>query len=262
MKAWLGRISTPLLCAGLAIFFWPVIRTILIDFFEVEPPAFLARLFSTPWYYFLALAVTLWVGAAVAWNHSPARDAEVEIERRRKLDYQAQTDLWNSFYRAFYNGVASEYPIMDASRYGYFVRPGEVCYLLTQMAILGRGNAHQLEISQQSNAGLDLKGIKLGQATDRKDSYATIQYDETHPGTLVVSNQRLSFISAPSVFLEVKPEQIVSVAWLGQYVMIRTSLNADDGKNLVAIRIAGEMPSWLFASAIFRLATDNPVHTS
>jgi hypothetical protein len=46
------------------------------------------------------------------------------------------------------------------------------------------------------------------------------------------------------------------VAFTGQYVMMRTSLTADESKNLVAIRIAGELPAWLFASAIYRATAD------
>ena len=138
---------------------------------------------------------------------------------------------------------------------------GEVCYVATAQAILGCSNAHQLEVSQQRNAGLEFKGVKFGESVGTKETYSSIQYDENHPGTLIVSNKRVSFISAPSVLLDIFPGQIVSVAWTGPHVLIRTNISSDDNKNLFAFRLTGTLPSWLFASAIFRLGLGDAVPT-
>jgi hypothetical protein len=161
--------------------------------------------------------------------------------------------IGEKWFRAFQRGTVSEYPpVIDASKYGGLAIPGEVCYLATK-AVLGRGNVHQLEMSTHSNTGVDIKGFKFGQAGGTRDTYASIRYDEEHPGNLLVTNRRVSFVSVPAVFIDIEPQKILSVAFLEQYVMVRTNLTSDDSKNLLAFRITGEQPAWLFASAAFRL---------
>jgi hypothetical protein len=251
MNAWLERIWFPLLVAALAVSSSLMLAIVVSSFFDFDTSSHWARLFSIPWYYFVALSGALFVGAAYAWKYSPQRQVESDAQ-------QAEIQIWNKWFRAFQNGTTADYPKLDASRFGYLLKPGEICYMATARAVLGRGSAHQLEITESTNAGVDLKGIKFGQAAGTKDTYTTVRYDESHAGTLVITNQRVSFVSAPSLFIDILPEQILSIAWLQQYVMMRTNANADDSKNLVSIRIVVDVPPWVFASAIFRLKADNP----
>lgn len=189
-------------------------------------------------------------------------DKEAEALRKRKQQEKEEEEekvaLWNKYYRAFQNGIMSDYPRIDAGSFPIPLKPEEVCYAFTTHAILGRGMAHQLEISRESNAGLGIKAIKLGRSKNVKDSYSTIRYDEKHPGGLVVTNLRIVFLSAPTVFLDFAPGQVLSVAWVEQYVMLRTNISSDESKNLLAFRIEErEFPSWVFAAAIFRAKADS-----
>lgn len=190
-------------------------------------------------------------------KEAEAKEKEEEALRKRKQQEKEEEEekvaLWNKFYRALQNGSRSDYPRIDAGSFSIPLKPGEVCYAFTTHAILGRGMAHQLEISRGSNAGLEIKAIKLGQSKNVKDSYSTIRYDEKHPGGLIVTNLRIVFLSAPEVFLDFAAGQVLSVAWVEQYVMLRTNISSDESKNLLAFRIEGkEFPSWVFAAAIFR----------
>jgi hypothetical protein len=257
MKLWLERTWRPISWVGLILLICPILGGIATSVFDFYPQPPLDKLFSVPWYYFTAVSIVFFVGSAFAW-----RQVDLEVERQQQLARKAKEEMWNKWYAAFHSGSVSEYPRVIASSFGYPLRPDELGYLATELAVLGRGSAHQLEISESSDAGVDLRGVKFGQAAGTKDSYSTIRYDENHPGTLLITNQRVSFISAPSVFLDLLPREILAVAWNGQFVMMRTNLSIDDSKNLIAIRIAGDLPSWLFASAIFRLIVDNAPPTA
>lgn len=250
MKAWLERLWFPLLVAALAVFGLLVLALVLPAMYDFDPTSSWTWLFSIRWYYFAGLAAALFLSSAKAYKYSPQRRTEWEQQ-------QAKLRNWRSWYNAFLNGSVSEYPKINSGSFGYIPRQGEICCMATTKAVLGRGNAHQLEITRSSNAGVDLKGVTFGQAAGTKDSYSTIDYDESHIGTLLISNQRVSFISPPSVFIEIVPEQILSIGWLEQYVMMRTGVSSDESKNLIAIRIADELPAWLFAAAIFRLKADS-----
>jgi hypothetical protein len=249
MKASLERVWFPLLVAALAISGLLVLATALPAMYDFDPSSPWTRLFSIPWFYFGALSAGLFAGSAYAWKYSPHRQVESQAE-------QAKIQMWNRWYSAFLKGSSSEYPQVNASSFGYLLRPGEVCYIASAQAVLGRGSAHQLEITESADAGVDLKGVKFGKAAGTKDTYSTVRYDENHLGSLIVSNQRVSFISPPSIFIELLPEHILSIGWLDQYVIMRTNVSTDDTKNLVAIRIT-DLPAWIFASSIFRLKADN-----
>ena len=215
-------------------------------------------IFRHPWYYYWAVGLVSFVPGKFLWDRAPEREIEAEQRRlREQKEERAEREKranWEKWFRAFQKGTISEYtPVLDASKYGGLMIPGEVCYLATK-AVLGRGNVHQLEMSSHSSSGLDIKGVKLEQAGGKKDTYSSIRYDEEHPGNLLVTNKRVTFVSVPAVFLDIEPPNILSVAfWENEYVMVRTNLTSDDSKNLLAFRITGEQPAWLFASAVFRL---------
>ena len=215
-------------------------------------------IFRHPWYNYWGVGLVILVAGLIFYAVAPER--EIEAEHRRLEEQQErqrereEVANWEKWFRAFQSGIVSEYPpVIDASKYGGLMIAGELCYLATK-AVLGRGNVYQLEISTQRDTGLDIKGVKLVQAAGKKESYSSIRYDEEHPGNLLVTNKRVSFVSVPAVLLDIEPRQIMSVAfWEKEYVMIRTNLTSDDSKNLFAFRITGEQPAWLFASGIFRL---------
>jgi hypothetical protein len=106
-------------------------------------------------------------------------------------------------------------------------------------------------------SGIDLKALKPGGKEDRKDSYATIVYDESHPGTLLITSQRITFVSPPSVFLDIAPSQIVTAAWSGTCITLRKTITPDENKNLLAFSLTNRGPAWLYVSAMLRLAEDH-----
>lgn len=256
-QSWRDSIEALAALGGLLCLFWIFVRVVLIflsEAFEFVLPRFLAAIFSVPWYYVLAVAGILSVTSYVMYRTSPERIRKAKIEWQAE---QEKLNSWNKWSRAFESGNVSEYPpAMDAREYGGLMVPGEVCYFAAQ-AVYGRGSVHQLEISIQGNRGVEFKGLKLGQAKGTKNTYSSVQYDEEHPGNLLVTNKRVSFASKPAILLDIAPSQILSVAFQDDYVMVRTNLTSDDTKNLISFRIKGELPAWLFASAIFRLPLGN-----
>jgi hypothetical protein len=263
---WLPGTAYPvLLLLGVACLLWIPLRAVING--TREDP-FISFPFSIGWYWFAVAGIAFYAAAAWVYEFSPqkveAQQRKREAEKKKQEAEKEQKEFIETCSRwfwAFKNGTVSEYPTFDSTKYGLMMRPGEVCYLAAQGAILGRGNAHQLEISEGSNAGIDLRGLQIGGRQGRRDSYSAIVYDETHPGTLLITSQRITFVSPPSVFLEVTPSQIVTAAWSGNYVMLRTTMTQDENKNLLAFSLTNRGPSWLYVSAMLRLAQDHSEST-
>ena len=214
------------------------------------------------WYWFVGaeIAGIAFVIAGARIRKSSQRERELETEEEKPEDEKEQTEFirtCSNWFRAFKNGAVSEYPTTDAIEYGLPMRSDEVCYLAAPGAILSRGNVHQLEISRGSNAGIALSALRIGGHADRKDSYSKVVHEETPPGTLFITSQRITFVSPPSVFLEIAPFQIVTAAWSGTYVMLLTTITPDENKNLLTFLLTNEDPAWLYVSAMLRLAVDH-----
>ena len=242
---------------GIILFFWPPARFVLTEIFELHPYAELGFIFSISWYYFVAVGAVLFLVGNELYKAAPQRHEEAERIWRKQ-------EQWRAWFHAFQSGESSKYPtadVADITKLGFLSRPNEVCYVATNQAVLSRGNSRQLELSTQSNSGVELKGIKLGQATTTKETYSSVQYDR-RTGSLLVTDQRVVFISVSETsaqstaeygLIEVKPQQIQDAAWSGTHVLLRTNLTSDENQNLLVFQITGELPAWLFAAAMFRL---------
>ena len=248
MKSWQEKFSARFLWVLIVPFVWLMIE-VCSDLLDTHPSSPWSFLVSVPLYYPMILFVLILVCAALLWKYAPERKAE--LARNESIQQS-----WNKFYNAFMNGAAADYPNPKASDYGFMLQPGERAYMGTTRAVMGVGNTHQLERTESTSVGLDFKAAQTGMTAATKDSYATIRYNDDHPGSLMISNQRVSFVSARGVFIDLSPDKIQSVACNDQFVMMRTTLTPDETKNLIAIRIDEGIPAWLFAAAIHRLRTD------
>lgn len=184
------------------------------------------------------------------------KEALLKKEGEEKKEEEEKLARMDKYFRAFENGISSDYPKINSGPCPFSLNPDEVRYAFTSHAIFDRGTSHQIEISRELNVGIE-KIIKLGQSRGVRDSYSTIQYEE-HPGWLEVTNQRIVFISVPAVLLDFALYQVLSVGYRGQYVMLRTKTGSDENTNVLAFRIEGkEFPSWVFAAAAFRAIKDS-----
>lgn len=190
-------------------------------------------------------------------KQAKAEEKSLRERKKEEEDRARETKArLNKYYWAFLNGISSDYPATDVTRGPLPLKAQEVCYAFASPAVLGRGSPHNVEISNESRWGVD-KVIQFGRITNVKESFSTIRYEETRPGWLFATNQRIAFISPPLSFLEITLDRGLSVAWGDRYVMLRTD-QAEQGGDVLAFRIdGGDYPSWLIAAAISRAMEDS-----
>lgn len=218
------------------------------------------------WYYLLLAIAILYFSSFWLDAKSPEGKQRAEKIKGQEAEQQelkkARIEKFRAYYQALTGGNSSAYPTMEATNLGIFMRSNEICYLALPRTTIGRGIVHQLEHSAETEANFDGRVVKFGGKTGLKDSYSTIRYDDRHPGNLVITNQRIVFVSPPAIFLEVLAREIVTVAWNERYVMIRTSVLSDDDKDVLAFSIDPSVPAWLVAAAAFRIQVDSGVATN